>query len=129
MGMLCALLGDPDTTATMRRLVVDPYSGHLLDVGRRTYEVPRRLREYVAMRDRRCRFPGCGRRADRCQIDHALAWDYGGATSPANLGALCVRHHQLKTFVGWDIVHSRADGSCTWASPGGRRYEHDPPLL
>ena len=127
LGMLCALLADPDTTATMRRLVVDPCSGHLLDVGRRTYEVPRRLREYIAMRDRRCRFPGCGRRADRCQIDHALAWDDGGATSPDNLGALCVRHHQLKTFAGWEIVDSRAGGSCTWASPGGRRYDHGPP--
>ena len=127
MGMLCALLADPDTTATMRRLIIEPHSGHLLDVGRRTYEVPRRLREYVAMRDRSCRFPGCGRRADRCQIDHALAWEDGGATSPANLGALCVRHHQLKTFGGWEIAESRPDGSCTWASPGGRRYDHDPP--
>jgi Domain of unknown function (DUF222)/HNH endonuclease len=129
MGLLCALLADPDTTATMRRLVVDPCSGHLLDVGRRTYEVPRRLREYIAMRDRRCRFPGCGRRADRCQVDHAIAWDDGGATSPDNLGALCVRHHQLKTFGGWDVVDSRADGSCTWVSPRGRRYDHHPPPL
>jgi hypothetical protein len=127
MGVLCALLGDRDTTATMRRLVVDPWSGQLLDVGRRTYAVPDRLREYIVTRDRRCRFPSCGRRADRCQIDHALAWHDGGATSPANLGALCVRHHQLKTLGGWQIVDSRPDGSCTWVSPRGRRYDHDPP--
>ena len=126
MGMLCALLDDPETTATMRRLVVDPYSGHLLDVGRRTYEVPRRLRDYIALRDRTCRFPGCGRRADRCQVDHALAWGDGGATSPDNLGALCVRHHQLKTHGDWQILASRPDGSCTWRSPAGRRYEHPP---
>ncbi len=126
MGMLCALLDDPGTTATMRRLVVDPFSGHLLDVGRRTYEVPQRLRDYIALRDRTCRFPGCGRRADRCQVDHALAWSDGGATSPGNLGALCQRHHQLKTHGDWQILASRPDGSCTWRSPAGRRYEHPP---
>jgi hypothetical protein len=126
LGLLCALLDDPKTTATMRRLVVDPFSGHLLDVGRRTYEVPRRLRDYIALRDRTCRFPGCGRRADRCQVDHALPWNDGGATSPGNLGALCQRHHQLKTHGDWQILVSRPDGSCTWRSPAGHRYEHPP---
>ena len=51
----------------------------------------------------------------------------GGSTSPDNLGALCVRHHQLKTHAGWQITHSRPDGSCEWTSPHGRVYEHAPP--
>jgi hypothetical protein len=121
------LLADPDVAVTIRRLVTDPLTGHLLDYGRRTYEVPQRLREFIIARDRTCRFPGCQRRADLSQIDHAIPWDDGGQTNPANLGALCVRHHQLKTFAGWQITDSKPDGSCEWISPQGRRYDHDPP--
>jgi hypothetical protein len=121
------LLADPDVAVTIRRLVTDPITGHLLDYGRRTYEVPERLREFIIARDRTCRFPGCRRRADLSQIDHATPWDDGGQSNPANLGALCVRHHQLKTHAGWQITESKADGSCMWTSPHGRRYDHDPP--
>ena len=121
------LLADPQVAATMRRLVTDPVTGHLLDYGRRSYEIPDPLRRYLVARDRSCRFPGCNRRAEKCQLDHATAWDDGGDTNPANLGALCTRHHQLKTYAGWDITDSRADGSCTWHSPEGRRYDHHPP--
>jgi hypothetical protein len=63
------LLADPDVAVTMRRLVTEPLTGHLLDYGRRTYEIPHALRDFVVARDKVCRFPGCRRRADRCQID------------------------------------------------------------
>jgi hypothetical protein len=119
------LLSDPAVTSTMRRLVTDPMTGHLLDVGRTRYEIPARLRDHIAARDRTCRFPGCNRRATGCQIDHAVAWDDGGETTRANLGALCVRHHQMKTHAGWTIGAAADDGSCTWLSPLGRRYEHE----
>jgi len=121
------LLADPQVAVTMRRLVTDPVTGHLLDYGPSTYEVSEPLRRYLVARDRTCRFPGCNRRADRCQIDHAIAWDDGGETNPANLGALCTRHHQLKTHGGWTISNNAKDGSCTWHSPEGRRYDHHPP--
>ncbi len=98
----------------------------LLDYGRRTYQVSDRLREFLSARDATCRFPGCNRKAGRCQQDHAIAWDDGGETSPANLGALCVRHHQLKTHAGWSITNSHPDGGCTWTSPHGRKYTHEP---
>ncbi len=120
------LLGDPDIAVTMRRLVTDPLTGHLLDIGRRSYAIPDRLREYVQARDVTCRFPGCRRRATTCQIDHARPWDDNGETSRQNLGALCVRHHQLKTHAGWTITTSQADGTCTWTSPQGRHYDHPP---
>ena len=123
------LLANPDCAVTLRRLVTDPITGHLLDYGRRTYAIPQPLRDYITARDKTCRFPGCNRRADHCQIDHAHPWNDGGHTSPANLGALCTRHHQLKTHAGWDITDSRPDGSCTWTSPQGRRYDHHPPPI
>ncbi len=120
------LLADPDVALTMRRLVTDPVTGHLLDFGRRTYGISDRLREFLTARDVTCRFPGCPRKASSCQQDHAIAWDDGGETNPGNLGALCVRHHQLKTHAGWSITSSQPDGSCVWISPHGREYAHEP---
>ncbi len=112
--------------ATMRRLVSDPVTGHQLDYGRRVYAVPQRLRAFIASRDASCRFPGCGRRAKACQVDHAVAWSDGGQTDRNNLGALCTRHHQLKTHSGWDILSSDISGAAVWQSPQGRQYEHEP---
>ena len=114
-----------DTTATMRRLVTDPMTGHLLDIGRKRYVIPDALREFIVLRDQRCRFPGCTSRATNAEIDHALPWDSGGRSDRENLGALCKRHHQVKTIGGWTIGSSDADGSCTWVSPTGNRYAHD----
>ena len=135
---LSDLLADPSLGVRMRRLVTDPLTGHLLDLGRRSYEVSDALRAFLVARDATCRFPGCGRKASRCQVDHAEAWDDGGATSVDNLGMLCTRHHQLKTHGGWRLTESRGDGSCVWKSPAARRYERraapvvpapDPPVV
>ncbi|HEY3259488.1 MAG TPA: DUF222 domain-containing protein, partial [Pseudonocardiaceae bacterium] len=44
--------------ATWRRLLTDPTSGTLLDVGRTTYKPPTALADFVRARDVTCRFPG-----------------------------------------------------------------------
>lgn len=114
-----------DKSATMRRLVTDPTTGHLLDIGRKRYAIPDVLREFIEIRDQRCRFPGCDARAATSEIDHARAWDDGGKTERGNLGALCKRHHQVKTHGGWTIAGSDATGACDWIAPSGQRYAHD----
>lgn len=111
---------------TLRRLVTDPVTGHLLDRGRHSYRVPESLRRFLVARDRFCRFPGCCRRASGGEIDHAFPWSDGGATDRGNLGVLCKRHHLAKTFGGWRIEYRRPDGVCTWNSPQGRRSDHPP---
>jgi hypothetical protein len=121
------LLHRDETPAILRRLVLDPTTGALLDRGRRSYAVDGSLRAFITLRDGVCRFPGCQRAASRCQIDHATAWQDGGATDRDNLGPLCTRHHQLKTHARWDITQSAADGTCVWRSPIGRVY-HSYPL-
>ena len=123
---LSDLLADPAVRCSMRPVVTDPHDGHVLDIGRRRYTLPTTLRRLIVGRDLTCRFPGCHRPAVRCQIDHARSWDDGGRTDAANLGPLCVRHHQLKTWGGWRIVESRLDGSCRWISPLGHIYEREP---
>ena len=104
-----------------KRFITDPQTGNLLDYGRQSYEPPQALIDFLIARDRTCRFPGCRRSAALSDIDHAQSWETGGRTSPDNLGALCRRHHRLKTHDGWK-VESRQDGSCTWTSPLGKIY-------
>lgn len=117
------ILDDP--RATMRRVITDPVDGHLVEVGTHRYEITGRLREYLIARDQRCRYPDCGRRAEFSDIDHAVAWDAGGASTPSNLGALCRQHHTRKTHAGYAISESQANGACSWTTPSGLVMQHD----
>jgi hypothetical protein len=87
------------------------------------------LAEYIRCRDMHCRFPGCDKPAEYCDIDHTIPWQSGGPTHPSNLGLLCRSHHLLKTFwtgpTGWAEKQS-SDGTITWTSPSGRRYTTTP---
>ena len=114
-----------DAGAQMRRLITDPVRGTLLDVGRRRYRVDERMREFLGLRDQRCRFPGCTKTASACDVDHATNFD-GGNSTLANLGVLCRTHHLAKTHAGWRITSSDAEGGCTWRSPHGRQFTHVP---
>jgi hypothetical protein len=117
--------------ARWKRFITEPITGNLLDFGREHYEPPQALRDFLIARDRTCRFPGCRRSAILSDLDHAQSWETGGATSLENLGALCRRHHKLKTHHGWKI-ESFPDGSCRWISPAGKEFftparsAHDP---
>jgi hypothetical protein len=107
--------------ARWKRFITDPITGNLLDFGREHYEPPQALKDFLIARDRTCRFPGCSRSATLSDLDHAKSWESGGETSTENLGALCRRHHKLKTHHGWR-VESFADGSCLWKSPAGKEF-------
>ncbi len=107
------------------RVLTHPETGAVLSVGRRQYTIPTDLRRAVNLRDGTCRFPGCRRRAARCDIDHTTAWADGGPTSLDNLATVCAKHHQLKHRAGWtSTLHP--DGTLLWRSPTGRRYTTQP---
>ena len=107
-----------------RRLVTDPASGVVIDVGRTRYRPPAGLADLVRARDRACVFPTCQTPAERCDIDHLTAWSQGGTTSLDNLTTLCQAHHRLKHTPGWSL--SRADdGSLVWRTPSGARYRRE----
>lgn len=110
--------------ATLRRLVTDPLSGTVLDVGTTMYRPPTGLAEFVKARDQHCRFPGCRRPGRQCDLDHGIRFP-DGPTSCANLCCLCRRHHRLKTKGGW-LVKLDPDGTATWTSPTGRVYVTTP---
>ncbi len=107
--------------ARWKRFITEPLTGNLLDFGREHYEPPQALKDFLIARDRTCRFPGCRRSATLSDLDHAESWSSGGETSPENLGALCRRHHKMKTHHGWQL-ESFADGSCMWRSPFGKEF-------
>jgi hypothetical protein len=75
----------------------------------------------IQVRDRTCIAPGCRRQARRCDADHTHAYTEGGATTAANVGPLCPRHHALKHRGGWQLRQPRP-GHFRWRSPLGRRY-------
>src|SRR5215469_208415 len=87
-----------------------------------SYKPPESLRHLVVIRQRTCSFPGCRRAARRCDLDHTVPFDRGGATCECNLAPLCRRHHQAKQAHGWRLTQHEP-GRMTWRLPSGRVYE------
>jgi len=106
--------------ATWQRLLTDPTSGTLLDHGRTTYKPPAALADFVRARDLTCRFPGCTRASERCELDHRTEYP-AGRTSACNLDTLCPHHHQLKHHSKWS-GDRLANGDYHWLSPAGITY-------
>ncbi len=112
-----------------RRLVTDPLSGRLLDLGHTRYRPSAPLADHVRARDGHCVRPGCSAPARDCQLDHTDPWCHedpstGGRTSPGNLGPLCQRDHQVKTH-GDFRVQQTAPGEFEWTTPTGHRYRRN----
>lgn len=104
---------------SMLRILTDPVTGRPLATDRRL--ASREQRDFLAVRDAHCRFPGCSRVPARCDADHTVDWAHGGPTSIRNLALLCKRHHTLKHLPGWR-VRQLDDGELEWTSPAGRVY-------
>ena len=92
------------------------HAGPILSVGRRTRTIPPALRRALDIRDRGCRFPGCGLRfADAHHVKH---WADGGETSLDNCVLLCRHHHRLVHEGGWTLEWW-GPGRAVFRSPKG----------
>lgn len=98
------------------------------------YQPSAALERWVRWRDLTCRFPGCGRKAAICDLDHTLPFNHadpknGGWTVWWGLACYCREHHRLKTFHsgpgGWRD-RQLDDGTIVWTSPTGREYRTSP---
>jgi hypothetical protein len=119
---------------SFRRLLTHPESGVVLSVGRESYRVPADLRAWLRIRDETCRFPGCNRRSEGCDVDHIAPWQTGGETDHRNLIHLCRHHHRIKHETAWSVSASDSGSAdvfaspddVIWTSPSGRTYVDHP---
>lgn len=115
----------PITPEAARRLACDSRVSRVItgpgswpfEVGRSTRVVPLALRRALGVRDRGCRFPGCGRSPGWRDAHHVRHWADGGETGLGNLLLLCRPHHRLihrgyrVEMVNGTPVFSRPDGT------------------
>ncbi|HET6210936.1 MAG TPA: DUF222 domain-containing protein, partial [Jatrophihabitans sp.] len=115
-----------DRSGTWRRLLTDPDTGQLLDIGERHYRPAQRLRDYVNARDRTCAFPTCSQPGYRCEYDHIRPFGQGGRTNRSNGALACRRHNNCKNGTGW-TYRRNPDDSFSWTTPTGHSYPGQPP--
>ncbi|MBW0254294.1 HNH endonuclease signature motif containing protein [Cellulomonas sp. PS-H5] len=113
-----------------QRVVTDPLTDRVLDVGRECYRPPAALAELVRVRDKTCAAPGCRVPACACELDHTQEFHPQpgghadaplGRTDADNLGPVCHRHHRLKTDGGFRLRQIEP-GLYEWLTPTGHRY-------
>lgn len=108
-----------------RRLVTDPITGTVLDVGRTRYTPPSDLGELVRFRDLSCIHPTCTTSAWQCELDHTVPFrpgaTDGGPTAHHNLAPLSKGCHQIKTHAGFDVKRL-GPGAYRWDTPTGHTY-------
>ncbi|WP_425484942.1 DUF222 domain-containing protein [Amycolatopsis anabasis] len=121
------ILNRPDSV--WRKVLTDPITGTVKDVGRTRYKPPADLDELVRVRDRTCRAPGCNRPAQRCDNDHCQPWADHGDTCDCNLCALCRFHHVLKDEPGWRFSFDPDTAELAVTTPTGRQYSTLPEPL
>jgi hypothetical protein len=95
--------------------------GSVLDEGRKTRTVSAALRRALEIRDRGCRFPGCGRRFT--DVHHVKHWADGGETSLKNCVNLCRHHHRLVHEGGWAMGWDREQRPIFFDPHGHLHYD------
>ena len=112
-----------------RRMILEPESGDLLDLGHSSYKPSAELSRFVKTRDRTCTFPCCNRAADHGDLDHKRPYrddPEGGRTDRANLHPPCKNHHVLKHKGRWTLRTKPDTGHRSWISPTGHSYDIEP---
>ncbi|MDF2046940.1 DUF222 domain-containing protein [Microbacterium sp. Kw_RZR3] len=109
------------------RVLTHPLTGAPVALDRSTYRVPTALRRWLGVTSPTCVFPGCGRPARDCDLDHLTAWSEGGATDDENLAPECRHHHRLRHESRWAPSRDPDTGEMRWTSPLGAEVAEDPP--
>ena len=83
----------------------------------------------MELRDRGCRFPGCGLRFT--DAHHVRHWADGGETSLDNCLLTCAFHHRLVHEGGWRVEWWGAGRPAFFDPRGGTHFEgrREPPEL
>jgi hypothetical protein len=123
------------TPETLRRLLCDcdlhrmlHVDGEILDYGRGARLAPAALFQALVLRDGGCRFPGCDRPPEQCDVHHADEWQLGGTTNVWECVLGCGYHHTVLHKPGWTGALAR-DGTFTVTSPDGVVRTSKPRIL
>lgn len=108
------------------RVLTDPFTGVRLAMDATTRTPPADMRRWVVTRDELCRFPGCNRPAQLCDLDHVQEWQDAGVTAVHNLVSLSRPHHLAKSAGLWQEELQR-NGSIDWEDPWGGRFTDPAP--
>lgn len=112
---------------SITRLLTDPITGTVLEMDSRQYRSSAALRRWLGIQQVTCDFPGCGRRAANCDLDHTEAWAAGGKTRADNLAHRCRKHHTMKHQTKWRVERPPGAERAVWTSPTGNVKAADPP--
>jgi hypothetical protein len=107
--------------ATVIPVLIDdtrPGAGEPLDIGRARKDPTPAQRRAVRLRDGGCRFAGCDRPADWCEVHHLTPWSHGGRTDLHNLALLCSKHHHTLHDHGYRMTRG-PDGILHTYRPDG----------
>ena len=118
------LMGD---APSLTRLLTNPVTGAVLQLDPTQYRVTAALKRWLQVHHATCDFPGCGRRAINCDLDHTTAWSNGGLTTAQNLVPRCRKHHTLKHQTKWQVEKPPGSDRAVWTSPTGNVRHADPP--
>jgi hypothetical protein len=111
--------------AGIHRIVMKGQS-EILDYGRRTRTISQSLWDALVLRDRHCRFPGCDRGPEWCEVHHIPPWSEGGETKLETTLLGCTRHHHVFHSAGWTLK-LWDDGTLEITDPNGNTLISQPP--
>ncbi|WP_462417519.1 HNH endonuclease [Kytococcus sp. Marseille-QA3725] len=109
---------------SLRRLLVHPESGTVVERDARRRLFSKADRELLVARDETCRTPWCD--APIREADHVESWSEGGPTTPENGQGLCQHCNQVKNHPRWRSIarldeHGDQEEVVT-LTPTGHRY-------
>ncbi|WIM66841.1 HNH endonuclease signature motif containing protein [Corynebacterium breve] len=81
-------------TAHGLAMLVDPVRGPV-NLYRTSRFASAKQRTMASLENPVCAWPGCGKGADSCQINHNMAWKHGGQTNIDNLSTACSFHNGI----------------------------------
>ncbi|MGW4524925.1 DUF222 domain-containing protein [Amycolatopsis sp. NPDC004378] len=119
------IIGGSD--ATLRRVLTDPRTGEVTELSPTRYPLDPAHDEFIRVRDRECRQPGCTRPAQNCAVDATPA--RGEANEPSSRPVTyCARHRRLKNQPNWDYDVA-PDGTLNVSTPAGLMHSSTPPSI
>ena len=135
------------TSPTFLRVLTDPVSGAALPLQPQRYRLPDAEKAVLQALAGGCYMPNCPNPVMDTELDHLRAFEFGGASTMANLSPACLRHHTLRHLKddknrhgqrrcinepernnirvrGW-TPQQTSDGRIGWITPTGT---YQPPL-